>query len=164
MFGRRQQRAERGDVRLLILDAIAEQPRHGYEIIQVIGERTGGNYQPSPGTVYPTLQMLEEMGQATSSEEEGRRVYAITEAGRAELEAHRDEVEDVYDRLGGAYEWFDMPELIDMFRHFGKMMRTLGRAFRRGWLEPQQLRDLKAIMDDAIERIQDVISGRGHRE
>src|SRR4051794_6060728 len=57
-------RAERGTVRWLVLDAIASQPRHGYEIIQAIGDKSGGAYKPSPGVVYPTLQMLEELGHA----------------------------------------------------------------------------------------------------
>src|SRR5579871_1914687 len=70
-------RADRGLVRYLVLDAIAQQPRHGYEIIQVIGEKSGGAYRPSPGVVYPTLQMLEELGHARTVEKDDRKVYTI---------------------------------------------------------------------------------------
>jgi Transcriptional regulator PadR-like family len=63
-FGSPPPRAERGGVRYLVLDALAERPRHGYEVIQVIEERSGGSYRPSPGVIYPTLQMLEELGHA----------------------------------------------------------------------------------------------------
>src|SRR5258707_4546330 len=79
-FGGPPPRAERGEVRYLVLDALAQRPRHGYEVIQAIEERSGGAYRPSPGVIYPTLQMLEELGHAELSTQEGRQVYSITEA------------------------------------------------------------------------------------
>src|SRR5437870_3432896 len=79
-------RAERGGVRYLVLDAIGERPRHGYEVIQAIEERSGGQYRPSPGVVYPTLQLLEELGHAQVTEREARKVYTITEEGRRDLD------------------------------------------------------------------------------
>src|SRR5690242_9664833 len=82
-------RADRGGVRYLVLDAIADRPRHGYEIMQAIEERSGGAYRPSPGVVYPTLQLLEELGHAQISEQEARKVYAITDAGRTDLAEHK---------------------------------------------------------------------------
>src|SRR5437762_493299 len=98
-FGGPPPRAERGGVRYLVLDALAGRPRHGYEVIQAIEERSGGAYRPSPGVIYPTLQMLEELGHAVLSTEEGRKVYAITDAGRRDLEEHANEVSDFYDRF-----------------------------------------------------------------
>src|SRR5271169_6707242 len=86
-FGGPPPRADRGVVRYLVLDAIAKQPRHGYEIIQAIGERSSGTYRPSPGVVYPTLQMLEELGHAKLEESESRKVYAITAEGKVDLKA-----------------------------------------------------------------------------
>ncbi len=80
-------RMARGDVRAAVLALLAEQPMHGYQIIQQIEERSGGAWKPSPGSVYPTLQLLEEAGFASSSQHDGKRVYAITEAGQAELQA-----------------------------------------------------------------------------
>ena len=82
-FGSPPPRAERGGVRYLVLDALSERPRHGYEVIQVIEERSGGSYRPSPGVIYPTLQMLEELGHARVVEQDNRKVYEITDAGRA---------------------------------------------------------------------------------
>lgn len=70
MLGDPPPRAERGEIRYLVLDAIKERPRHGYEIIQHIEERAGGTYRPSPGVIYPTLQMLEELGHASVVERE----------------------------------------------------------------------------------------------
>jgi len=77
-------RAGRGDIRAAILTLLAEEPMHGYQIIQVISERSGGNWTPSPGSVYPTLQQLEDEGLIEpAASETGRRVFALTEAGRA---------------------------------------------------------------------------------
>jgi DNA-binding PadR family transcriptional regulator len=76
-------RAGRGDIRAAILTLLAEEPMHGYQIIQVISERSGGNWTPSPGSVYPTLQQLEDEGLIEpAASETGRRVFSLTEAGR----------------------------------------------------------------------------------
>jgi len=77
-------RAGRGDMRAAILALLGEEPMHGYQIIQVVSERSGGNWMPSPGSVYPTLQHLEDEGLIEAApSESGRRVYTLTEAGRA---------------------------------------------------------------------------------
>lgn len=80
-------RARRGDVRAAILTVLAEKPMHGYEIMQQLQERSGGFWRPSAGSVYPTLQLLEDQGLVTGEEVEGKRVYSLTDAGRAEAEA-----------------------------------------------------------------------------
>ncbi len=76
-------RAGRGDVRSAVLALLTEEPMHGYQIIQEIGRRSGGAWKPSPGSVYPTLQQLEDEGLVRADEQEGRRVYRLTDAGRA---------------------------------------------------------------------------------
>jgi DNA-binding PadR family transcriptional regulator len=78
-------RMPRGHLRRAILRILAEEPCHGYEIIQILGERTGGMWQPSPGSVYPTLSLLEDSGLVTASDEGGRKVYTLTPAGRREV-------------------------------------------------------------------------------
>jgi DNA-binding PadR family transcriptional regulator len=77
-------RARRGDVRTAILALLAERPMHGYEMIQELSGRTGGMWRPSPGSVYPTLQMLADEGLITSQETEGKRLFSLTDAGRRE--------------------------------------------------------------------------------
>jgi len=72
---------ERGDLKYVILELVAEKPRHGYDVIQALEERFGGLYAPSPGAVYPTLQMLEDMGCVTVTERDGKKVYQITDEG-----------------------------------------------------------------------------------
>ena len=88
-----------GDLRLIALALIAEAPRHGYEIIKLVEEKTADWYSPSPGIVYPTLTYLEEAGYVTASTEGSKKLYAITEEGRAYLQANRDVVDAVLDRL-----------------------------------------------------------------
>ena len=79
-------RVRRGHIRTLMLTSLAEGPGHGYEIIQRLEEKTGGLWRPSPGSVYPTLQLLEDEGLVRSEERDGKRVYEITDAGRAEAQ------------------------------------------------------------------------------
>jgi DNA-binding PadR family transcriptional regulator len=79
-------RPRRGDVRLAVLTLLAEQPMHGYQIITELAERSGGTWRPSPGSIYPTLQQLEDEGLVTATRQDGRRTYALTDAGRAEVE------------------------------------------------------------------------------
>ncbi len=88
-----------GDLRLIALALIAEQPRHGYEIIKVLEEKTSGWYSPSPGMVYPTLTFLEEAGYVTAQTEGAKKLYTITDEGRAYLAENRDFVDAVLDRL-----------------------------------------------------------------
>ena len=80
-------RARRGDVRAAALALLTERPMHGYEMIQELDSRTGGVWRPSPGSVYPTLQMLEDEGLIVSEESEGRKRFTLTEAGQAEATA-----------------------------------------------------------------------------
>jgi DNA-binding PadR family transcriptional regulator len=88
-----------GDLKLLALALIAEQPRHGYELIKLIEEKTSGCYSPSPGVVYPTLTFLEEAGYVTSESDGAKKRYTITEEGRAYLDQNRDFADMVLERL-----------------------------------------------------------------
>jgi len=99
-------RARRGDIKFLILAVLAEGPRHGYDIIAELEEKSNGRYRPSPGSVYPTLTMLEEGGFITGEQAEGKRVFTITDAGRALLQskpaAAMDEEDEGVDLRGAA--------------------------------------------------------------
>jgi DNA-binding PadR family transcriptional regulator len=91
---------EQGDLRYVVLRLLEEKPRHGYEIIKALEERFSGAYAPSPGVVYPTLQLLEDLGYArVRPESEGKKVYEITDAGRAYLAENRDTVDSIFDRI-----------------------------------------------------------------
>jgi DNA-binding PadR family transcriptional regulator len=157
MFGGQPPRPDRGVVRYLILDALVKQPRHGYEIIQAIEERSAGTYRPSPGVIYPTLQMLEELGHARVQEQEARKVYAITADGEKDLAEHRDDVRDFYDDAGEG-SWDDFAEeLRDLTQRAGRMFKAIGRAARRGRLNPATMKKLRVVLDEAISRIEAIV-------
>lgn len=100
---RRERVFEQGDLRLIVLALIAEKPRHGYELIKEIEERVGGAYSPSPGVVYPTLTLLEDLGFAEVTPGEGaKKPYGATEAGRRHLEERAAEVEALFARIAEA--------------------------------------------------------------
>jgi DNA-binding PadR family transcriptional regulator len=100
---------QRGDFKYIILQFLKEQPSYGYEIMRGLQERFHRFYVPSPGSIYPTLQMLEEMGHVTSAEEEGKRIYTITEAGLEFLSDHKECVKRTKDQMRN---WCN-PENID---------------------------------------------------
>jgi DNA-binding PadR family transcriptional regulator len=157
LFGEPGPRAERGDVKYLVLDAVADAPRHGYEIMQVIEERSKGAYRPSPGVVYPTLQLLDETGLVSSTEQDGRKVYAITDAGRAELQSNRETVSDFYGRQDEtAWEEY-ADELGELGRRLVGVVKAVHRAARRGRVNPKTLRQLRKIVDETVEKIEDAL-------
>ncbi|MFZ2872746.1 PadR family transcriptional regulator [Zavarzinia sp.] len=91
---------DHGDLRLVVLGLIAEKPRHGYEVIKAIEEALGGQYSPSPGVVYPTLTLLEELGHVEIQLcESNRKLYAVTEAGRAFLDTNKGAVDALFARM-----------------------------------------------------------------
>jgi DNA-binding PadR family transcriptional regulator len=144
-------------VRYLVLDALAQRPRHGYEVIQAIEERSGGAYRPSPGVIYPTLQMLEELGHAALSSEEGRKVYTITDAGRSDLEQHASEVADFYDRFQ-EQPWERYAEDFgDVMKRAARLFRTFKRAARRGGMSRHAQTAIREILDEAVRGIEAVL-------
>jgi len=159
-FGEPPPRAERGEVRYLVLEAIADQPRHGYEIIQHVEQRTSGSYRPSPGVIYPTLQLLEELGHARVVEQEGRKVYAITDAGRADLEANRRTVNEFYDRFDEEPSNTYADEFAELMRDVARLMKAFRRGARHGHLTPQTMRTIRQALDEAMGKIEDALRGR----
>jgi DNA-binding PadR family transcriptional regulator len=156
-FGGPPPRADRGVVRYLVLDAILQQPRHGYEIIQFIEERSAGTYRPSPGVVYPTLQLLEELGHTKVEEREARKVYAITAEGKRDLGEHTEEVRDFYENAGeGSWEDF-ADQLRELTQRMGRMFKSIGRSARRGRLTPTTIKRLRVVLDEAIAKIEDIV-------
>lgn len=143
-----------GDLKLILLALIAEQPRHGYQLIRTIEEMFGGSYAPSPGAVYPTLTMLEEMGYASIDTSEGgtKKLYVVTDEGRAYLEENRDTVDALMARMEvtarAASKW-----AAPMAIH--QAMHTLKRAVvMRGalWSDAEAKR-VRAIIEKAAAEI-----------
>src|SRR4051812_16119697 len=119
-----------GDLKFVVLNLLAEKPRHGYEIIKELEDRFGGAYSPSPGTVYPTLSLLEDLGYASAVVEEGnRKVFEITDAGRKYLEDNRSVVDDIFGRVDEVGAFVFGPTMAGLAGSFGGLGRA---AFRAG--------------------------------
>jgi DNA-binding PadR family transcriptional regulator len=105
------QRAGRGDVRTAVLALLAEGPRHGYQMIQEIAERSGGAWKPSPGSIYPVLSALQDEGLVDDEKIEGRRVFSLTDAGRARVAERADELAHVFDANSAEAEGDEVTDL-----------------------------------------------------
>jgi DNA-binding PadR family transcriptional regulator len=127
---RRHQVFEAGEVKYVILRLLQEKPRHGYEIMKALEERLGGWYTPSPGTVYPTLQLLEDQGYVRAVETEGKKVYHITPEGEAFLHEHREFTEDIFDRVRDMVGGFAGGRMGELNAAFG---RLAGLTYRHAW-------------------------------
>src|SRR5690349_24715819 len=128
--GRRRRWFESGDMKYVILKLLKDKPRHGYEVMKELEERMHGCYSPSPGTVYPTLQWLEDEGLVKVQEVDGKKVYELTDQGRAFLDEHKDVVEEIFDRVKDAVDDALGGAMADVNRALGRLMRT---AVRTSW-------------------------------
>jgi DNA-binding PadR family transcriptional regulator len=141
-FGRGR-KARRGDVRAAALVLLDEEPRNGYQLMQEIEERSDGAWRPSPGSVYPALQQLEDEGLVRASETEGRRLFELTDAGRAYVEEKRDE-------LGAPWEAFS-GDISDETREAGMAIKDVAIAavqvIRSG--DPAQIEQARKVLNDA---------------
>ncbi|MFC9387948.1 PadR family transcriptional regulator [Streptomyces venezuelae] len=125
-------RARRGDVRASILALLKDRPMHGYEMIREIGERSDGAWKPSPGSVYPTLQMLEDEGLITSESEGGKKLFTLTDTGRAEAESGPDAP---WEEAGRGVDW----EALNEVRQAGfGLMEAFGQVWKTGSAEQRQ--------------------------
>lgn len=140
--GRRRHR--RGDIKYALLELVAEQPRHGYELIKELEQRYGGFYRPSPGSVYPTLQLLEDEGLVVSETVEGKRVYTITDTGNQALEQRREQ-RDEHGRRGGFRERGPGPELEALRESAMALFAGVMQVARHG--TPAQVEKAKAILE-----------------
>jgi len=151
---------EGGELRLVLLKLIADQPRHGYELIKAIEEMTDGHYAPSPGIVYPTLTMLEDMGLiAEKKSKDSKKIFEATGEGLSHLEENGEEVEELLERLEGYGRRRKKGNRPEIGRAIGNLMTALrNRVAQEGWNE-ELLHEVIDILDEAaqrIERIKDV--------
>jgi DNA-binding PadR family transcriptional regulator len=141
---------QKGDLKYIILDLLKAKPRHGYDIMRELQEQSHGLYKPSPGVIYPTLQMLEEMGYARSTEQEGKRVYSITEEGLKFLENQSDIADCA--RMQMKHRW--------NFKNIGRMVRVMAECHA---LEDLLGSGFHSLDDDKAELICGILS-RAYRE
>jgi DNA-binding PadR family transcriptional regulator len=127
-------RVGRGDVRAAILSLLAEKPYNGYQLMQEIAERSGGVWQPSAGSIYPALQLLEDEGLVTVEEAEGKRTFRLTDAGRAHVEARREELNAVWDSVADTVD-DSLLELRDLFFQLGGAALQVAHAGTKAQIE-----------------------------
>lgn len=149
---------EKGDFKYVVLYLLDEKPRHGYEIIRALGERFGGAYTPSPGAVYPTLQMLEDMGHVSAARQDGRKTYALTPAGRAFLAEHREVVDHIVARLRG-WKGAEEGDEQHLLRHeLWELGHVLGRRGHWRWVEPAKIPRIREVAARARREIEAILA------
>jgi DNA-binding PadR family transcriptional regulator len=141
----------RGDIRTALLGVLGEGPGHGYELMRRLEEKSGGAWRPSAGSVYPTLQQLEDEGLVTSTESDGKRVYTLTEAGTAEAARRAAEAGEAWwaEPAGGVHPGY-------LFRAIGALGLAAKQVVRAG--TAQQLRQAIDIIDGARKEIYELLA------
>lgn len=147
-----------GELRLVLLKLIADEPRHGYDLIRAIEELTDGEYAPSPGVIYPTLTLLQDMDLIEEAEGEGaRKPFQVTDEGRKHLEEKADEIEALFERLEEEFTPHERraggPPI---GRAVGNLMNALSHRIGREGINEDLLHEIATILDEAAQRIERV--------
>lgn len=141
---------ERGDLKFVILRLLSDSPMHGYEVMKALEKESGGYYNPSPGSVYPTLQMLEDEGYLDCEEKDGKKVYSVTDAGKEYLDENADVVEDVFARVDDLTDRFFGDEMRGLSKTFSRLAQmTFDEAFRWG-ADKEVLSQIHEILEKAV--------------
>jgi DNA-binding PadR family transcriptional regulator len=154
-------RARRGDARYVLLDALRDGPKHGYEIIRVLEERSAGRYIPSPGTVYPTLQYLEDQGFVHSNQDAGRRIYQLTEAGQTELDAQAEQVTAFWEHFAGqGAPSTAQREVAFLQEELEHLNRIVWGGLRSAIAQERQetIRRVRGAVEECQQRVREVIA------
>ena len=157
-------RFDRGDVKYVLLDLLREGPRHGYDMIKELEKRSDGLYSPSPGSIYPTLQMLEDQGLVTSTTVEGKRTYRLTDAGYAFMEDRPKRTDDARGRAWaeGFGEGGDglRDEFRSVGREAGELARSLREAVRSYTPDSRQVGEIRDVIGETRKRIEAILAER----
>lgn len=144
----------RGDLKYMVLALLEEQPMHGYEVMQRLEEESGGYYTASPGSVYPVLQMLEDQDYVKVHEWDGKKVYHITDAGKAFLHEHRDKVEDVTDRVEDFAAMFGGRGMGDLTRSFMRLAQVSFERAMEAAGDTEAVSSLKEVIEKAARDVE----------
>ncbi|MGD0114398.1 MAG: PadR family transcriptional regulator [Dehalococcoidia bacterium] len=151
---------EKGDLKYVILQLVSERPAHGYEVIKALEERFGGMYTPSAGAVYPTLQLLEDMGYVTSTPQDGKRVFSITDEGKMFLEEQKDVVEGIRQRTSSWWNPHLRDELHEMKHDVRDLLRLIFRHGSRPFNNPETIKRVRGVIDNARKEIETILHGQ----
>ena len=152
--GRRGRMFDGGELKLVLLKLIEEEPRHGYDLIREIEDRTGGAYVPSPGVIYPTLTLLDDMGLIDATAEGSRKQFAITEAGAAELADNASVVQALMDRLAEMGAVRAKTDAGPVNRAMGNLRAVLANRVTSDSVTSETLHDIAAMLDEAAQKIE----------
>jgi len=152
---RRESSFQKGDLKYILLDLIKDKPRHGYEIIRELEEQSYGFYKPSPGVIYPTLQMLEEMGYTSSTEEEGKKIYSIKEEGLAFLAKKKDIANGVRSQIKHRWSFKNIGRMALVMKEYHALEHLLGQSFRH--LDTEKTERIREILSQAYNEIESVL-------
>jgi DNA-binding PadR family transcriptional regulator len=148
---------ESGELRLVLLKLIADEPRHGYDLIRAIEDLTGGEYAPSPGVIYPTLTLLQDMGLIEEAPVEGaRKPFQVTDEGRAHLDERSEEVDALIARLSNLAPRDSQNAGPAIGRAVNNLMTALSHRVGRDGLDDDLLHEIASILDEAAQRIERV--------
>jgi len=153
--GRRHRVFDSSELRLVLLKLIADQPRHGYELIRAIEDLTGGAYVPSPGVVYPTLTLLQEMGHISEAAADGaRRSFAIAPEGSEHLASRKPEVEALFARLAALADARERTDGGPVRRAMQNLKMVLMDKLERASVKRETIHDVAALIDEAARKIE----------
>jgi DNA-binding PadR family transcriptional regulator len=146
---------EQGDLKYVILRLLEEKPRHGYEIIKELESRFGGSYAPSPGTVYPTLTMLEDLGFAkVVPEEGGKKIYEITDEGRKHLAEHSTTVDDIFERIARFVGGITDVPMRDLNSSFQRLARATYKTATTHLDDKELIQKIREVIQKAADDIE----------
>lgn len=155
MGGRRARMFDGSELRLVLLKLIADAPRHGYDLIREIEALTAGAYAPSPGVVYPTLTLLDEMGLIEEQQSDGaKKRFAATDAGRAHLSEHAEQVAAIMARLHALGAHRERVDAAPIRRAMGNLKVALGHTFGREQVSPERAHEVAAMIDELAQKVE----------
>ena len=146
---------QKGDLKYVILDLLKDKPRHGYEIIRELEEASHGLYKPSPGAVYPTLQMLEDLEYAVCTSQDGKKVYSITESGLNFLEERKDQTNGVKNQMKNRWGFRNIGRMAMIMKEYHALENLIGSAIRQ--LDEEKAKEIRSVLTRAYDEIEDII-------
>jgi DNA-binding PadR family transcriptional regulator len=146
---------EKGDLKYVILDLLKDKPAHGYEIIHALEDRFHGCYSPSAGSVYPTLQLLEDLGYVKAVEQDGKKTYTVTEEGKKFLKENEETIEKIKTQTSGCFSFEQRGDLRDVFEDFREIGRQVMRESR--YLNPEKWGRIKVVLGRTRNEIETIL-------
>jgi DNA-binding PadR family transcriptional regulator len=150
-----------GEVRLALLSMLGDAPMHGYELMKRLEERSGGIYRASAGTIYPTLQQLEDEGLVSSETQDGKKIYRLTDAGRRELDSNSEAVQAIWRRARRWHDWrsaFD-PDAAEIRGPAERLVKEAFRAVAGEFATHERLERVRGILLRALRDLEELVRG-----